>query len=102
MQLETQYQTRSATEEQEVEDLNELHTALIHKDEDLMRLTEKISELTSHNTELKSALDHIKKSAGSSVTSLQKKEDEIDEMRKTMTQQLTEFASMKKKLVRRC
>jgi len=97
MQLEAQYLDRNTTQEKDMEDLR---MALLKKDEDIMRLSSHMEELSSHNSELKTTLEHIKKSSNFSTTDLQKKEDEIDTMRKSMAQQLADFASMKKKLMR--
>jgi kinesin family protein 5 len=100
MQLESQYNERSTTQDHVSEDIKDLRMALMKKDEDLLRLTEKLSDLSSHNSELKHAHDHIKSSSNKTPEEIQRKEVEIESMKKVMTTQLNDFASMKKKLMR--
>jgi kinesin family protein 5 len=94
MQLESQYLERGERREDEASEVSNLRIALMKKDENILHLTEKMSDLASHNSELKNV------KYAKTPEEIKKKEEEIEEMRVTMTTQLDDFASMKKKLMR--
>jgi hypothetical protein len=55
MQLESQYLEEKMETQDTISEVKDLRIALMNKDENILRLTEKLTDLASHNSELKNA-----------------------------------------------
>ncbi|KAJ1551783.1 hypothetical protein HK096_010041, partial [Nowakowskiella sp. JEL0078] len=94
--LENQYATKRDMYESELEDLR---SKVERKDDELIRLQTTVGELNRVNIDLKSSVDSMKRAAAG-TPDFMKKDEELEKMRKTMGQQLSDFDAMKKKLMR--
>ncbi|KAJ1554576.1 hypothetical protein HK096_002904, partial [Nowakowskiella sp. JEL0078] len=94
--LENQYATKRDMYESELEDLR---SKVERKDDELLRLQTTVGELNRVNIDLKSSVDSMKRAAAG-TPDFMKKDEELEKMRKTMGQQLSDFDAMKKKLMR--
>ncbi|KAJ3042344.1 hypothetical protein HDV00_007478 [Rhizophlyctis rosea] len=95
--LESQYNTKREMQEKEVEDLK---SQVTRKDEEIKRLETSVSESQKSIEELKTAMETIKATAPAANGAPASPNDEVEKIRKTMAQQLSEFDAMKKKLMR--
>ncbi|KAJ3101679.1 hypothetical protein HDU97_001220 [Phlyctochytrium planicorne] len=94
--LEIQYNSKRDALEKEITELKETVTS---KEAELVQVKAQLADILKANAELKSSIELLQATAGPS-SEVSKKDEEIERMRKTMAQQLGEFDTMKKKLMR--
>ncbi|KAJ3056456.1 hypothetical protein HK097_006775 [Rhizophlyctis rosea] len=97
--LESQYNTKRETHEKEVEDLK---SQVSRRDEEISRLQNSVADNQKLTDELKSTIEALKvaPAATNGAADGSQSNEEVEKIRKTMAQQLSEFDAMKKKLMR--
>ncbi|KAJ3069596.1 hypothetical protein HDU98_007346 [Podochytrium sp. JEL0797] len=94
--LEAQFNSKR---EAQLREINELKETLGKKTADITQLQSTLSATQKANEDMKTALSSIKKVDGGTGETSQK-DEELEKMRKHMANQLSEFDTMKKKLMR--
>ncbi|ORX51080.1 hypothetical protein BCR36DRAFT_288780, partial [Piromyces finnis] len=96
--LEKQYNQKKEAQQQEI---NKYQEIISKKDEEIANLEQMSDELKQQTQNLQNALENLKKTANSNKpVDLTKKEEELEKIKQTMGQQLADFDTMKKKLMR--
>ncbi|KAL6596845.1 P-loop containing nucleoside triphosphate hydrolase protein [Neocallimastix sp. 'constans'] len=96
--LEKQYTQKKEAQQQEIDKYKDI---ISKKDEEITNLEQMSDELKQQTQNLQNALENLKKTANSNKpVDLTKKEEELEKIKQTMGQQLADFDTMKKKLMR--